>query len=229
MKRTSYLPLNKGKFLRGLGLFAGISEASVLSMASASRILRYPKGSTIFFQDDPAEALYLVHKGTVAIVLTSIDGRELVINEMRDGELFGELAILTGQPRSTGALATTEAEVMLIPRQVFMKVVESEPKVTQRLLELTAHRLCASSGREGALAFMDADARLAKVLLEQDARSSDTGFVTISQEELARHTGLTRQTVAKSLGRWRRAGWLLTGRGKIVLLDRAAIAEIEKK
>jgi CRP-like cAMP-binding protein len=55
------------------------------------------------------------------------------------------------------------------------------------------------------------------------------GFLTISQEELARHTGLTRQTVAKSLGRWRRAGWLLTGRGKIVLLDRAAIAEIEKK
>jgi len=229
MKRTGYLPLDKGKFLRGLGLFAGISESSISALASASRVLRYPKGSTIFFQEDPAEALYLVHKGTVAIVLTSSDGRELVINEMRDGDLFGELAILTGQPRSSGALATTEAEVLLVLRQVFMSVVENEPKVAQRLLELTAQRLSASSGREGALAFMDAEARLAKVLLEQEAHSCDVGFLTISQEELARHTGLTRQTVAKSLGRWRRAGWLLTGRGKIVLLDRAAIAEIEKK
>lgn len=229
MKRTAYSPVDKVKFLRGLSLFGGINEGSISLLASSARVLRYPKGSTIFFQDDQAETLYLVHSGSVFIVLCSIDGRELVINEMRVGDLFGELAILTSQPRSSGAIASSESEVLVIPRQVFMTVLENEPLLARRVLELTAQRLNASSGRESALAFLDAEARLAKVLLEQDAHSNEMGYLTISQEELARHTGLTRQTVAKSLGRWRRAGWLLTGRGKIVLLDREAIAKIEKK
>jgi DNA-binding transcriptional regulator YhcF (GntR family) len=49
--------------------------------------------------------------------------------------------------------------------------------------------------------------------------------VTISQEDLAQRTGLARQTVAKTLGQWRRAGWLVTGRGKILLLNHAALRQ----
>jgi CRP-like cAMP-binding protein len=50
--------------------------------------------------------------------------------------------------------------------------------------------------------------------------------VTISQEELARRIGATRQTTAKILGQWRRAGWIVTGRGRIVVLDRAALRKV---
>jgi CRP-like cAMP-binding protein len=97
------------------------------------------------------------------------------------------------------------------------------------MLEMTATRLQISSEREGALVFMDAQARLAHLLLELDKQEVETGYITISQDELAHRTGLIRQTVAKALGNWRRKGYLLTGRGRIVLLNHKALRELENQ
>jgi CRP-like cAMP-binding protein len=88
---------------------------------------------------------------------------------------------------------------------------------------MLAQRLRSSAERESALAFEDAPARLASTLLKLDYENRALGYMTISQEELAQHIGITRQTAAKILGKWRRAGWIITGRGKIVALDRAAL------
>jgi CRP-like cAMP-binding protein len=204
-------------------LFAGLSEQALAALARAGRVRSAPKGKTLFSQSDVAEAFYVVCSGRVDILLSSPDGRELVINEMRAGDCFGELSLITGQPRSTSAVAREASEVFTIPRDEFLAELEAEPKLMRRVLETTAHRLRISSERESALAFLDAPARLARVLLELDRQASADGFITIAQEELAQHVGLARQTAAKTLGQWRRAGWLITGRGKIVLLNRAAL------
>jgi CRP-like cAMP-binding protein len=177
------------------------------------------KGSFIFFQHDFADAVYVVWRGVIAIRLENPDGRELVINEMEVGECFGELGILTGEPRSASAEAIVDSEVLLIPGVVFIQALEQEPLLAGRLLEVTARRLQNSSKREEALAFYDAQQRLAAQLLLLDGQSRDKGYLTLSQDELATRVGLTRQTVATILGRWRRSGWLLTGRGHIVLLN----------
>ena len=100
---------------------------------------------------------------------------------------------------------------------------------TGYFLDINVNRLQRSSEREGALAFMDAQARLARLLLELDKQEHEKGYITISQEELANHTGLIRQTVAKALGKWRRDGWLITGRGRIMLLNHKALEELENK
>jgi len=121
------------------------------------------------------------------------------------------------------------SEVFVIPRDDFLAATEAEPKLMRRLLETTARRLRTSSERESALAFLDAPARLARVLLDLDLQATDDGFITIGQEELAQHVGLARQTAAKTLGQWRRAGWLVAGRGKIVLLNRAALRRLAEE
>jgi CRP-like cAMP-binding protein len=97
------------------------------------------------------------------------------------------------------------------------------------MLDMTAHRLRESSERESALAFLDAQARLARLLLQLDKQELDKGYITISQEEIAQRTGQTRQTVAKFLGRWRRKGWLITGRGRMLLLNHDALIRIEQE
>ena len=128
-------------------------------------------------------------------------------------------------PRS--AIARAKSELLIIPRQAFLSVIEDQPQVALRILEITAQRLQMSGKREGALAFMDAQARLARLLLQLEEQEQDKGYVTISQEELAHHTGLIRQTVAKALGKWRRDGWLITGRGRILILNRKALEALE--
>jgi CRP-like cAMP-binding protein len=223
--------LSLREFLGSLPLFGGLSKARLTALAQECHIKRVPQGSYLFLQGEPADALYVVRTGSIAILLSSSDGRELVINEMGPGDCFGELGLLTGQARSTHALARPPAgsEVLVIPRRTFLGLLEAEPSLSRRLLETTAQRLRNSGERESALAFLDAEARLARALLWLDQQETEQGYVTISQEELAQRASLIRQTVAKILGRWRRRGWLITGRGHIMLLNRAQLEQLEQR
>lgn len=215
------------KFLEGVDAFSSLSEASLSLLVRSSRFENFAKGEILFFQSDPSESAYLVRSGKISIVLTSSDGREMVINEMRAGDMFGELGILTKKSRSTNAVAQSNSELLIIPKQALLRVIDDEPQLARQMLEITANRLQMSGKRESALAFMDAQARLARLLLELEEDEQDKGYVTISQDELAHRTGLIRQTVAKALGKWRRAGWLITGRGRILILNRKKLEALE--
>jgi CRP-like cAMP-binding protein len=142
---------------------------------------------------------------------------------MRDGDCFGELSLLTDQSRSTGAMARVDSFVISIPRDDFLRELSAEPEFMRRILETTAERLRVSSERESALAFLNAPTRLAKVLLMLDKEGGSKGIIRISQDELGRRVGLTRQTVAKILGHWRRSGIIKTGRRRLELIKPAAI------
>ncbi len=216
-------------FLRQMPLFNSLSETSLLAFAHQGKLMQWEKGQFIFYQSDHAENFYIIVSGLISIHLGSPDGREMVINELRAGDFFGELGLLIQKRRSTSALARIDCELIVFPLQAFMKILEVEPLFARRILEATAIRLRNSSERESALAFLDAQARLARILLLLDEEEVQKGYITISQEELAQRTGLTRQTVAKILGRWRRSGWLITGRGHIVLLRHDELANLEKE
>lgn len=216
-------------FLEQLPLFSSLSDESMRQLSSFCRFVDVEKGGLIFVQSDTSNKCYLVRNGLVSIILESYDGREMVINEMGTGDLFGEVGLLTNKNRSTSSVARTDCEIVEIPGQKFLELLGREPSLVRRLLELTANRLRISSERESALAFLDAQARLARLLLQLERQEVKKGYITISQEELAQRTGLTRQTVAKVLGRWRRAGWLITGRGRILLLKHDRFAQLEKE
>jgi CRP-like cAMP-binding protein len=210
-------------FLRRVAVFRDLDDPALAVLARVAHTRRVPSHTYLFYQDDPGDAAFVVRSGEIAILLNTTDGRELVINELRSGECFGELALLTDAPRSASAFARKDSEIIVLPRQEFLNELERQPKLLRHVLDVTAQRLRASSERERALAFFDAPARLARILLELDRAESERGYITLSQDELAQHVGVARQTTAKILGQWRRAGWLLTGRGKLVLLDRAAL------
>lgn len=209
--------------LAKIPLFAGVDSDVFAALERASHRKQVDKGAYLFFRGDPADHFYLLMSGKIVILLSNVDGRELILNVMQPGDFFGELGILTGQPRSADAVARQPSELVAIPRQAFLQALEREPRMARRLLEVTAQRLSRSSEFENSLAFLDAQARLARVLLQLDEQNQERGYITTSQEELAQRSGLIRQTVARTLGQWRRSGWLLTGRGHIVLLNRTAL------
>ena len=212
--------------LRDAPIFEGVSDRILSDFTQSSRIRTLEKGEILFSQTDPADTVYIVRSGCIAIFLATLEGRELVINEMHRGDCFGELSLITDQPRSTGALARESSEVISIPRDVFLKGLEAEPELMRRVLETTALRLRVSSERESALAFLDASARIAKVLLQLDQQADNEGAISVTQEDLAQYVGLARQTVAQTLGEWRRVGWVETGRVRIVVKDREALERL---
>jgi CRP-like cAMP-binding protein len=212
--------------LRTAPIFEGVSDRILTDFTQSSRIRALEKGEILFSQTDPADTVYIVRSGCIAIFLATLEGRELVINEMHRGDCFGELSLITDQPRSTGALARENSEVISIPRDVFLKGLEAEPELMRRVLETTALRLRVSSERESALAFLDSSARIAKVLLQLDQQADNDGVIKVTQEDLAQYVGLARQTVAQTLGEWRRVGWVETGRVRIEIKNREALERL---
>lgn len=223
---------DKLRLLRATPVFAGLQDESYIRLADAGRIVTIEKGAFLFYQHDPANALYIVKSGELVVVLSNVDGREMIIDELSVGDCFGEVALLASGMRTAGAQARKNSAVLEIKAGAFLAVLDLEPLLARRMLEIATQRLFKSQKRESALAFLDAPARLARVLLEMDEadrNGPDKGYVTLSQTELAHRTGLTRQTVTGILSRWRRRGLLLTGRGRIMLLDRPAIEQIQEQ
>lgn len=212
------------EFLRTVPIFSGLDEGVINCLADVSHLRRVSKGQILFLQGDRGDAFYIVHKGIIAILFSTSDGRELVINEMRPGECFGELALILDEPRSAGALAREDSQVVRIPGDALLTQMEAEPKLMRNLLETIASRLVNSGERESALAFQHAPARIAQFLIQRaDEEEGQDDLVTLSQEEVAQHIGVTRQTVAKILGDWRTDGWIITGRGRVMLVDMKAL------
>ena len=210
-------------FLRRVPFLAGLDDGALAPLARASRLKRLARGETLFQQGDSSDAAFIVRAGVIAIVLITADGRDLAINEMRAGECLGELSLLTGRPHSASAVARVNSEMVVIPRHAFLLELEREPALTRRLLETLALQLQTSAERESILAFVEAPGRLARVLVNMERAEGGKGYVKVSQEELAQRIGVTRQTAARVLGQWRRAGWIITGRGVIMLVDHLAL------
>ena len=212
------------EFFHKIPLLEHVDKRSLKRLAFSCYTKEVSADQVLFLQDDPGDSVFVVQSGRITIMLTTPDGRELVINEMLPGDLFGDIAAVLGQPRTACALAREDSEVIVIPYDAFITLFETEPKLMRHLLEIVTERLRASSEREVALAFSAAPVRLARTLLQLSEQQKMTGgLVSVSQEELAQYVGVMRQTVAKILGEWREAGWIITGRGQIMLVDLKAI------
>jgi len=228
MQQLVEKPQTLVSFLKNMPLFSILGEGALSQLVRSLRVKDFWKGETVFIESEPSKSVYIVQTGCVSIVLEGYDGHEMIINEIYPGDHFGELGVLLNESHSTTALARMDSRLLILSGREFLGLLDREPGITRLLLEITARRLQKSSRREASLLFLDANARLANLLLELEARAEDRGYITISQDELAQRTGLTRQTVAKTLGKWRRAGWLLTGRGHIMLLNHNSLVEASK-
>lgn len=218
------------RLLAAVPMLSGMHQDSLVRLARASRFVDVPKGEYLFQQHDPADALYILRSGELAIILSSIDGREMIIDEIRPGDCFGEVALLASGERTAGAQAREKSEVLEIRAKPFLDVLDSDHLLARNMLSIAAQRLFKSQKRESALAFLDAPARMARVLLEMDEadrHGPDKGYIILSQDELARRTGLSRQTVTSVISRWRKQQWILTGRGRIMLLQRDELRHVQ--
>jgi CRP-like cAMP-binding protein len=148
---------------------------------------------------------------------------DIFLNIMLHGDTFGEIALLDGRNRTATVSAIAPSELIIITRDHFLELLEREPKLVNHVIQLLCQRIRWTSGLAEESALLSVPARLARRLLslgELHGRKTPNGVeLTISQEEVARFLGLSRQAVNQYLQDWKLQGWLILGRGKIVIVD----------
>jgi CRP/FNR family transcriptional regulator, cyclic AMP receptor protein len=213
-------PAKRPDFAALLGmnpLFAGLGEEAIGSIAGLCTRRQLDAGEVLFQKGDKGDALYGVRRGRIRIETGTAGGGRLTLNMLGPGDLFGEIALFDGQPRTADAVSAEPSELFMVRRSDFLAFLEREPRITVRLLELLCQRIRWVSDRMEEAVLLPLHARLARRLC---ALADDFGSeVHISQEELGIYVGAARESVNRQLQEWRRAGIIELRRGRISLLD----------
>ena len=201
----------------------------IIGFASERRV---SKGSVIFTKGDPGTSMMAVMAGRVRVSSISADGREVTLNVIGAGEIFGEIALLDGKPRSADATTLDDTVLMVVERKHFLPFMLRNEALVERMLVVLCDRLRRTSLALEELALFDLPVRLARLItkLSHDyGRPVADGMridMKLSQRDLATLVASSRETVNKQLRGWREQGVVDLVAGYIVVKDRAALERL---
>jgi uncharacterized membrane protein len=125
-------------------LFALLDDQERATLAGVLEVARFPKGQTIFRTGDVGGALYLVNAGLVRITIESNEGAEVILGEHGRGQVFGEISLLDGGPRTSTATALEDTEVLSLNRSRLLEMITKYPHSAMDLLTVIGARLRAT-------------------------------------------------------------------------------------
>jgi CRP/FNR family transcriptional regulator, cyclic AMP receptor protein len=189
-------------------------------------------GQVIFQKGDPGASLMAVLHGRVKIGAYSEDGKEIILNIVEPGQIFGEIALLDGKERTADATAMGPTTLLVLDRRDFIPFLERNPKIAVRLIEVLCERVRRTSEMVESVAFLEYSARLAKLLLrlaENYGQESEDGVrinLRISQQDLGNLIASTRESVNRQLNAWAEQGIIELERGQITILDSDTLEDL---
>jgi CRP/FNR family transcriptional regulator, cyclic AMP receptor protein len=206
------------KLLEKCALFRALNEQERHDLAARAQPRSFAANEPICHVGDPGHSMMGVVVGTVRISLPTPKGRDMILADLPAGELFGEIALLDGKPRSASATALTKCELLVLERRDVLPFLERSPTASFNLMQLLCARIRRSDERMAEIAFFDLPARLARALMRSAPQGREPLKLSLSQRELAEMSGATRENVNRCLREWQRHGILeMKNRWTIIL------------
>jgi len=213
--------------LRHVPLFQQLSESELERVARVAREKNYPRHSVILFEDDPGDALYVVLRGQVKVVLVGEEGREVILSILKEGDFFGEMALIDDQPRSAHVIATEESHLIVLKRDDFRQCLEESPRIALGLLKALSRRLRRADDKIGGLVLLDVNGRVARLLLEMaDEHDGRRIPRKVTHHMIAQMIGSSRETVSRTMREFAGQGLVEVSRQSIALKDRGRLEQI---
>jgi CRP/FNR family transcriptional regulator, cyclic AMP receptor protein len=196
--------------------FAGLEQEALETIAALCTTRRLARGEVLFLKGDPGDALYAIRRGRIRIATGTDEGRHVTLNILGPGDLFGEIALLDGKPRTAEAVALESCEIFAVQRRDLLPLLQRDVGLAMRIIELLCARLRWVSDRREDATLLPLDARLARSLL---MLAEDYGSdVQISQQELADLVGASRERVNRQLQAWQEEALIALRRGSVAIV-----------
>ena len=213
--------------LGGLPLFSALGRAPCEAIAQACEVIKAARGDILIREEEVAtRGFYVILEGGARVAITGPDGREAVLAFLEQGDFFGEMSLLDGDPRSATVRAATEARLLLVRHQVFMELLRKFPEIAIALLTELSSRLRRANRKISALALSPVYARVSGALLQlAELRGFRLrGQVLIhdrpTQQEIAEMANTSRETVSRVLGQMQKEGLVsMDGRDLVILSE----------
>jgi CRP/FNR family cyclic AMP-dependent transcriptional regulator len=186
--------------LRQVPLFSKLRDSDLERLAPLFVEREYPRNRVIRFAHDPSDALYVVLRGQVKVMLIAEDGREVVLSLVREGDFFGETALLDDEPYAASVIAMEDSRLLVLLRDDLRRMIHEVPEMSFGLLRAVCGRLLEADHKIGGLMLLDVHGRVAHLLLDL-ASHGDGGMITEmpTHQVIAQMVGSTRETVSRTI------------------------------
>ena len=187
-----------------------LPEDSIHKIAAHFVTISHPANQVLLLENDWGGSVYFILEGWVKIRTYNLDGKEVTLNILGRGEIFGEMAAMDKMPRSTDAITLTKTLIGRIPAEDFVNLINTEPMAGVRLVQLMAKRLRQVNRRlqlrEASSISRVADAIL--FLVEGQGTESEKGteIPNLPHREISSLSGLARETVTRVLTKLEKKG-----------------------
>ncbi len=224
------LSLDPSELIRLIPFFRELSPALAEQAAAQVVILQRPANQVILLENDWGSSVYFILEGWVKIRTYNIDGKEVTLNILGKGEIFGEMAPLDEIPRSTDVITLAPTVIGNMPAQHFVKLINTEPMAGLYLVRLMAKRL-RQVNRRLRLRESDSQSRVADILLflaEGQGKIAGQGMEipNLPHRELSGLSGLARETVTRVLSKLEKKGLIQRDREILKITDIEALEKL---
>ncbi len=214
---------NMLQLLAGVELFAELDQDELTKVSALALMRKEPRDTVIFNAGDSADSVFVVANGKVKIIVTSTDGKEFILTVLGAGQVFGEMALLEPAPRSATVITATAVGLLVISRADFKHLLNTEPRITRKLLSILSRRLRRANSKMESLAYMDVAGRLARFLLDlarDHGQRLGNGWVSVrrpTHADIAHSIGTSRETVSRLINEFE-DGFGLVNKGKFTYI-----------
>jgi CRP/FNR family cyclic AMP-dependent transcriptional regulator len=197
-----------------------LSQPARDRLAASGAAIALDAGALLCQQGDPGDAVFVVLEGEIEIRTASAGGREVRFASFGTGAVVGEMAALDGGRRSTDMVAARRTRLWRIPRAAMVEALQAEPVAAVALVAELARRLRVANAALEATRVLDLGGRLALFLLDA---AGERALVPLTQTEIARRLGASREKVNRKLNAWARSGWVVLSSAGVRLAERRAL------
>ena len=134
--------------IKEIELFAPLSEEETEKVADSAHLRVFAPDEAIVQKDQPGGSMFVIHKGSVEIQTTDEEGKKQIVGTLREGEFFGEMSMLTGEPRSANVVAREETQVLQIGKHCLKPILDNNPKLIAALSSIIEERRMMLSKKE---------------------------------------------------------------------------------
>lgn len=208
-----------------VSLFRGLSDSTlkcVMEYIKQPRI--YDRGSSVIYQGDRGEGLFISYSGRLKALLRDRNAKEYILSIITPGEYFGEIAMFGNKKRASHVITMDRCELLVIYKDDFMALIDQYPRIAINMLSKVCDMVDCTNELVDGLLFSQADQRIFNTLinLSKNSPESDNGnriISNISVTDIARMTGTGRPTASKVINDLKRNRYIDVQNKTITILN----------
>lgn len=206
-----------------LPVFAGMTPDDLGDILKEAQSIRYPKGSSVFQQDEEAHSFFILLHGHLRVMKVTPDGQQVVVRFVNAGDLFGIAMAMARKTYPATATAVVDSLALVWPSAAWPRLVARYPSLAVNTIQTVGSRLNDAHTRVVEISTQQVEKRVAHALLrlaQQAGRKSEDGIqidFPISRQDVAEMTGTTLHTVSRILSGWEDQDLVESGRQKITI------------